>query len=631
PLAYALEKTGPDTGQILGVVLVTDGQHNVGPSPVPKAIELGEKELPVFAVALGARQAPPDIALMTLKAPTAVFKDTEAMIEAHYKVSGLAPQDLIAELRRAGNPEPLETRILHHDGKDGPRVERFQVRFENKDGKDTAQTYIVSIKPTSPDTKEIRTDNNNLSVKVNVADDKARVLVIDGEARWEYHYLASALARDRTMDTKSVVFAQPRLGKIGEEELEKIGNPSLTLPKEPDALSGYDCIVLGDVMPEQLPAADRIRLEKYVADRGGTLVLLAGKRAMPLAYLGEQANNADDPLIKMLPIEQPRSIQPDPVTGFHVSLTLDGKEAAFLRMEPTPEQSQTRWRDLPPHFWGVLGNAKPGATTLAYVDPGMGDDQAKREKDNALIVRHNYGFGRVLFVGLDSTWRWRYKVGDTYHHRFWGQVVRWAATDKPLVEGNEWVRFGTREPVYQQGQEVEVVARLAEETPKVRPDALAGARIFRMVDGKPVEAALATLTPREAQPRVLEAKVRNLPAGQYAIELAIPDLEGKLQGKPDADGKIQPLRALFTINPTGNEEMAELASNWPLLEELAVKSGGQFFTPDQASELAKLVTSRAVTRSEHTENRLWQWWPMLVLLLTLLTLEWIGRKWAGLP
>ena len=30
-------------------------------------------------------------------------------------------------------------------------------------------------------------------------------------------------------------------------------------------------------------------------------------------------------------------------------------------------------------------------------------------------------------------------------------------------------------------------------------------------------------------------------------------------------------------------------------------------------------------------GRLWQWWPMLVLLLVLLTLEWVGRKWAGLP
>ena len=47
-----------------------------------------------------------------------------------------------------------------------------------------------------------------------------------------------------------------------------------------------------------------------------------------------------------------------------ISLTLDGNEAAFLRMESTPEQSQARWKELPPHFWGVFGKAKPGATVL---------------------------------------------------------------------------------------------------------------------------------------------------------------------------------------------------------------------------------------------------------------------------
>jgi hypothetical protein len=631
PLTRALERTGPDSAKILGVVVLTDGQHNVGPSPVAKAVELGDKEIPVFPVALGARQAPPDIAVLSVKAPTTVFKDTDAPVDVHFKVSGLAAQDLVVDLHRAGHADPLETRVIHHDGKDGPRSERFQVHFENKDGKETTQTYTVSVKPVAKETEEIRIDNNSRSIKVSVADDKARVLLIDGEARWEYHYLASALIRDRVMDVKSVVFAQPRVGKIAEEELEKIGNPSMKLPSEPDALSGYDCIVLGDVMPDQLTPAERVLLEKYVADRGGTLVLLAGKRAMPLSFLGGQPDKSDDPLIKMLPIEQPRAVQPDPSLGFHVSLTLDGQESAFLQMDPAADKSLARWKELPPHFWGVVGKAKPGATVLGYVDPGFGEDAGKREKENALIVRHSYGFGRVLFVGLDSTWRWRYKVGDTYHHRFWGQVVRWAATDKPLVEGNEWVRFGTREPVYNQGQEVEVVVRLSEDTPKLRPDALAGARLFQVIDGKPKEIALATLTHREAQPRVLEAKVHNLPAGQYAIELAIPDLEGKLQGKPGPDGTAQPLRALFTINPTGNEEMSELASNWPLLEEIAVNSGGEFYTPDQATELAKKLTSRAVTRPEHAENRLWQWWPMLVLLLLLLTLEWVGRKWAGLP
>ena len=42
--------------------------------------------------------------------------------------------------------------------------------------------------------------------------------------------------------------------------------------------------------------AEREQLEKYVSERGGTLVLLAGKRSMPLEYLRE-----GEPLAKLLP------------------------------------------------------------------------------------------------------------------------------------------------------------------------------------------------------------------------------------------------------------------------------------------------------------------------------------------
>src|SRR5262249_33555807 len=154
----------------------------------------------------------------------------------------------------------------------------------------------------------------------------------------------------------------------------------------------------------------------------------------------------------------------------------------FLQMDSAPDKSEQRWSELPRHFWGVVGRAKPGAVALAYF-AGPGADGRKagdREREQALVVRQNYGFGRVLVVGLDSTWRWRYKVGAAYHHRFWGQVVRWAASDKPLVAGNEHVRFGTREPVYRQGQEVELSVRLGDEVTPLRPDALAGARIVRL-------------------------------------------------------------------------------------------------------------------------------------------------------
>src|SRR5262249_5452871 len=139
--------------------------------------------------------------------------------------------------------------------------------------------------------------------------------------------------------------------------------------------------------------------------------------------------------------------------------------------------------------------------------------------------------------------------GDTYHHRFWGQAIRWAATDKPLVTGNEYVRFGMREPIYRAGQEIELIVRLSDLARSLGPDALAGARLYRLQDGKPEEnAGLIPLSRREHRPRELEAKLRDLAPGKYALELAIPDLTDQLNAGTGPDGKPAKLRSTFTVS-----------------------------------------------------------------------------------
>jgi hypothetical protein len=628
PLVRALARSGTGEGKVLGVVLVTDGQHNWGQSPVKKAQELGDQKMPVFPIPLGSHKPPPDVAVVSVSAPSAVFKDVDTQVEARVKVSGIRDKrQLVVQLQRDGQ-EPLEETISH-DGSDRYYTVRFQTRLD----KAGTQTMTVVVKPTEGET---RPDNNSRAVIINVADDKAKVLLIEGEARWEYHYLASALARDKTMQPQSVVFLQPRLDRIPEDELRKAGNPWRLLPAEPDALSAYDCIILGDVAPEQLPLADRQRLEKYVADRGGTLVVLAGKRWMPAAYTGFDNAGEADPITKMLPIELPHVIKP--TQGFPVTLSYDGNNTPFLQMEPEPAANAQRWASFPLHYWGVIGKAKPAASVLAYVEEGGPDakkDSADRAKNQALIARHNYGFGRVLFVGVDSTWRWRYREGDTYHHKFWGQTIRWASADKPLVTGNEFVRFGTREPIYRQKQDVDLVVRLSEDAGALPPDALAGARILRLKgDGAQAteeSVALVPVTRREGAPRILDGKLRDLPAGKYAVELVIPELKDKLTGAPGPEGQPQKMRALFTVLPPDGEEMVELATNYPLLEELASKSGGQVFEAENTAGLVDALTKRAVLHEDRVENRLWQWWVTLVLALSLLTVEWVARKWAGLP
>jgi hypothetical protein len=625
PLIRALEHSGSERGKVLGVILISDGQHNWGPQPAAKAGELGKLGVPVFPVVIGAHQPPTDIALTTVQAPTSVFKGSEIPVEARIVVHGLSARELVVTLERKGQP-PLEEKIKH-DGK----TSNYTVKFQPKMDEVGTQMMNVTVRA---EKEELRQDNNSRPIVVNVADDTAKVLLIDGEARWEYHYLATALVRDKSMQVKNVVFTQPRVGSADENELQQSGYPAVQLPQEPEALNGYDCIILGDVSPDQLPMVDRLRLERYVSERGGTLVFLAGKRSMPQAFGTTAAERETDPIWRLLPITEVRESKP--VDGFPITLTQEGRLSAFLQMGATLEESDRRWAELPPHYWGLIGRAKPGAAPLAYFRPDSRTTdpkrQAERERDNALIVRQNYGFGRVMYVGLDSTWRWRFKTGDTYHHKFWGQVIRWAASDKPLVTGNEYVRFGTREPLYRAGQEIEVIVRLSELAKSLGPNALAGARLFRLTKGKPDEnAGLVPLTKRENRPRELETKLRDLAPGTYALELAIPDLGNQLTPPLGPDGKPQKLRSIFTVSPPDSAEMVELGANRPLLADLAERSVGQMFEAEDAGQLVEKLKKAIATRQLRSETRLWRSAWTLLLFLALLTGEWVARKLVGLP
>src|SRR5262249_9113820 len=154
---------------------------------------------------------------------------------------------------------------------------------------------------------------------------------------------------------------------------------------------------------------------------------------------------------------------------------------------------------------------------FADPDAAKPGDVDRAAQENGLIVRQHYGHGQVLFVGLASTWRWRYQVGDLYHHRFWGQVIRWAAA--------EHSRFGPERPVYQEGEEVKVALRLEEGQARALPaGADVRAHIVRLPDERHKEKTVAqvALVRKTGQPEVLEGRLPgSLPAGQYVVELVV--------------------------------------------------------------------------------------------------------------
>src|SRR5262245_41992863 len=177
-LARAQEQSGGAKGKVLGVVLLTDGQHNFGPSPGAKAAELGERQVPAFPVALGPRQPPPDAALLSVRGPNhTVFKDVEAVVEVKVKITGLKRQPFLVELKQKGSDEKLvEPQTIEHDGQDRVYTLSFPVRMKDAG----TRTLEGSVKAVKPEDKETRTDNNRLATTISVADDQARVFLVDG-------------------------------------------------------------------------------------------------------------------------------------------------------------------------------------------------------------------------------------------------------------------------------------------------------------------------------------------------------------------------------------------------------------------------------------------------------------------
>ncbi|HEY2784100.1 MAG TPA: hypothetical protein VGJ05_03920, partial [Fimbriiglobus sp.] len=555
PLARAAETAGdgPDAAgpKLLGVVLLTDGRHNWGEGPAARIAEFAARKASVNSILLAPVEPPPDVAVISARAQSStVFKGSTVPVEISVRVTGM-PAGLILVTLTPPDGKPPVKDVIRHNGQDQVHQLSLKVTL------DDPGPQILTVTAEPPPTDRFPA-NNTRTARVNVVKDRARVMLIDGEARWEFHYLQTCLGRDPNMDVRSIVFRQPRIGRVSEEELKRGGTPARIMPDDNEVLSAYDCVVVGDAEPDQLSPEWRERIEKYVAESGGTLVILAGKRAMPLAYSDKEA----DPIRSLLPIKSPKVVGSE--TGFSLGLTAEGERAWFLSMGDSPTENKRAWEQFPPHYWAVAGVPKDGAEVLAVVQGG-------KTKENAVIVRQSYGFGRVLYVGIDSTWRWRFKVGDFYHHRFWGQVAQWAASDRLLPTSNAdgTIRFGTREPAYASGQDVEVVVRAAESLKKLGPGAMKGAKIIRLPDkpdGAEAPAGLIPLANPEGRPRDLAGSAKDLVPGKYAIELVIPDWADKLQGPPGPDGRFAPLRSRFEVLPPDNEELIDLGANLPLME-----------------------------------------------------------------
>ena len=295
-----------------------------------------------------------------------------------------------------------------------------------------------------------------------------------------------------------------------------------------------------------------------------------------------------------------------------------------------------------------MTGVKEGAEVLAYADSleggsGAGavsldgspesvekaieqlSNQKAFEQERALVTVQRAGLGKVVMLNFDQTWRFRYGVGDTYHHRFWGQLVRWGAGEN-LRSGGEKVRLGTDRITYTPLDPVEIIAKVLDADRRPVTDADLSAVVYQ--DG--VAVMKQKMSYRQASSGVYETIIASLPRpGDYTVRLEGEVVDAALTSD-NAEGLEHIETNLVVVSARNSVELAELTADRDFLNHAAQVTGGKVAEIGDAETLIESFGAPKETLTERRNITLWDQWPLLVLFLALLTTEWVLRRRSGL-
>ncbi len=598
---------------VAGVIVISDGRSTDAPSRA--AIRrLTAERIPVFVVPLGSPDPVSDVQLVTVDAPRVAY------------ASDFAP--VIVELSRVGagqaTGEGALVRLIDHAT--GQVLDEQRASFERDSGSGEASQASVTLttRPETagaqqwgieviPDGEDLLAGNNSAEVPIEIVDRPMRVLFIDGYPRWEQRYLRNVLLRERSVDASTLILAPDRRYlQEGNTELE-------SLPVSPEDWAEYDAIVLGDVSPEVFTREQLEQIREHVALRGAGLLWAGGPGATPRLWF-------DTPLADLLPFP-PSACDGTPVIGsVLMSPSIDAERLGVLRLG---EPGEPAWPDVlrdASAGWPLLRYAqaidesqlKPAAQVLASAE-SITDGEV-----TPLVLAMRFGAGRSLYVGTDEIWRWRYGRGERLFERFWLQLLRMLGRERLSRTGASAVLTASPKRVVVE-QPVRVSVELLDQflvdldLASVTVQAQR-ARAPGEADPEPIELTLErTINP------LAQARGAIADSAEYAVTW-IPSDPGRWTLTPDEADLVglEVSAEVEVILP--DDELRHPEADHVSLSDLAARTGGQVLLPDQLGRLAELLPNRERRRVLEQAESLWDTPLALLLLIGLLTVEWVGRR-----
>ena len=609
-----------------GIVVVSDGGDNADEAIGDALLPLRAGSVPVFTVGLGDEETGRDVQASRVDVPESALAGTSMVVNVMVDARGYAGLTVPIVVEDMGRIIATEEVELPPDGQ--PLVAAVAFTLDVPGARELA--FRIPGQP-----GERVTENNVLHAVVQVRDRTEKILYFEGEPRHEVAFMLRAVRADENLQV--VLLQRTAENKFFRRNLDDPLELVEGFPTTREDLFRYRALVLGSIEASFFTHDQLDMIADFVSVRGGTLLMLGGRRAFA------EGGYRGTPLEDVLPVvlDEPVGATPtDRLAFVKVSPTPAGANHPVTRIEGSAEESGARWDSLPAvSTTNVLTRLKPGATellagTVVEGEPGAGEPGPQTEggavqgnagaSDRVVLAFQRYGRGRSMVLAVQDTWLWQMDhtvaLEDQSHETFWRQLLRWIVSETP--------------------DEVEAAPSVVsvEAGEPVRLDATVMDAGFVEVNGARVGATV-TLPTGETRELPMEWSVAE--DGLYTADFT-PGMEGIYEvavearrgggGGPDGEAGSDSLgtaRTSVRVAP-GTGEFRDPRQRRSLLERIADETGGRYYTPETASTLPEDLRylGGGVTVTE--ERDLWDMPFLFLLLAGLMGSEWACRRKRGL-
>lgn len=584
------------------VVLMTDGRDTASRKSsytVELAGQLASAGTQVNALGFGSTNEPPDVGVVEVRRPDSVAAEGKLAGQVVVKRFGASNAPVTVRIESGGETVwekripmsntngqavPFELDVL-------PLVEA--ARKGSTRGIDRTNEVLKLVAKVEASEDDFIPENNLLEFRVSASTRNRRVLIVDSSSRWETRYLKNLFVRDPVWDADVVLFGEG----TSHPQLPRGDKPGM-FPQSASGLGKYDAIIMGEIDADQWTTNERDRIVRFVATGGG-LVIIDGQFGRIRSLLTSE-------LSELMPV---RFVGPTAlVEPKQLRLTSAGLNEPVMSLIDQRDALAEFWETLPAPRWASSVALSDGAES-------WGEYVLNNGRSAPWLSTRMYGAGRVFYLASDQTWRWRYKVADRFHAKFWNQLMV-AAMEPPFSASDQFVSLGTDKVEYQTGESIEVRARLRD----IRSNPVSDATVDALVmDGETIVATIA-MSVTDPSRATYSALVPPLPSGEYSIRI-------RASGYDES--------ALLATTPIwvsdGNQtEMQRLSQDQDALQQIAEAGEGIYVHESNGNEMLERLKPLSSGTIVETDTILWQsyWW--FTAIIVLLAVEWWCRKRAGL-